>query len=140
MWISDDDVINHMYIVSPEAYLDQDLRAALDHLTDVEKIVLEGRLWDARLALEEQIKTEMPFKGEEESAFVQLELPQQFSLMSIQEGSLIDEALLAQIARTPKRWQLDQFWVLVTYLWNHGPSLKLKGKRIRRRLRKQGLL
>ena len=140
MWISDDDVINHMHIESPEAFLHEDLRAALDHLTDVEKIVLEGRLWNARLMLEEQIQTEMPFKGEDESAFVQLELPQQFSLTSTQEGSSIHEALLAQIARTPKRWQLDQFWVLVTYLWNHGPSLKLKGKWIRRNLRKQGVL
>ena len=135
-WISDDDVINHMYIVAPEACLDPNLRAALDHLTEVEKIVLEGRLWDARLALEEQIKTEMPFKSKEESAFAQLKLPRQFSLTSIQEGSSIDEALLAQIARTPKRWQLDQLWALVTYLWNHGPSLKLKRKWIRRRLRK----
>ena len=124
MWISDGDVINHMYIDSPEGYLDQNLRDALDHLTDVEKIVLEGKLWDARVALEEHIQTEMPFKGEDESVFAQLELPQQFSLTSTKEGSSIDEALLAQIARTPKRWQLVQFWVLVTYLWNHGPSLK----------------
>lgn len=140
MWISDDDVINHMYVDAPEAYLDQDLRAALNHLTDVEKIVLEGRLWDARLALEALIQTEMPFEGEDESAFVQLELPQQFSLTSTPEGSLIEEGLLAQIAGSPKRWQLDQFWILITYLWNHGPSLKQKGKRIRRKLLKSGLL
>jgi hypothetical protein len=138
MWISDDDVLNHMHIESPEAFLDEGLRAVLDHLTDDEKIVLEHRLWNARLALEEQLQTEMPFKVEGESAFAQLELPLEFSLTRVQEGSSIDEALLAQIARTPKRWQLDQFWVLVTYLWNHGPSLKLKGKWIRRRLRKQG--
>ena len=62
---------------------------------------------------------------EVEATYEDRELPSELVLDDPPPGTGLSAGLRRQIAETSPGWQIEQHRVLITFLWNNGPSLKL---------------
>lgn len=133
MWIQGDGTFGMVARLDPESLLDLELRDRIDRLSDREKV----ELIDALEAYEDALGEELQGRRDElanavvNEPFRHLDIPDEYILRNDRSEDDLYTVLREQVAQTTPRWQLEQIYAPIAYLYDSGPGPR-KMKRIRK--------